>query len=444
MFNHCKKLKWLALLSGAALIAGTALAQDNNKALLDALVKKGILTDQEAQQIEADVAKDEAKTAVSTSAGKFLKKVTINGRVQSQFVDLGTSISGVAGAVKPAATQHFLMRRVYLGAKADLGDGFSGTINYDFANGSLDQAFVSWKQSDALDIDVGFRKVPFAYEEYTSSASLNSIERSPATRYFVESNNGRRLGAGSYREGIFVGGAQQGVFYNVAVTNPERDEFSSISINGSHANASNPSNSGGVQGSGDSTNNNFAYWGNLGYSEKFDGGTVKVGGEAGYLPDQGGTSNTALGQGHNLTVYGVLADLTYQAFNLQGQYLWANDQQGSAVKNSAGVFKNAHPSGFWIQPSYMLTPALQAVVRYSYLDSDGRGVNVSDGTRSAPSGGTMDKMSEWFIGGNWLLRGNDLKLQAGYIHAESKDSVTGVGGPKATVDGMRSQVQVNF
>jgi phosphate-selective porin len=70
-------------------------------------------------------------------------------------------------------------------------------------------------------------------------------------------------------------------------------------------------------------------------------------------------------------------------------------------------------------------------------------VNISDGTRSAPSGGTMDKMSEWYLGGNWYIKGNDVKLQLGYIHSESKDTVTGAAA-KAKADGVRSQMQVNF
>jgi hypothetical protein len=37
-----------------------------------------------------------------------------------------------------------------------------------------------------------------------------------------------------------------------------------------------------------------------------------------------------------------------------------------------------------------------------------------------------------------------VKLQLGYIHGEAKDSVTGATGPKATTDGVRSQLQVNF
>jgi len=63
--------------------------------------------------------------------------------------------------------------------------------------------------------------------------------------------------------------------------------------------------------------------------------------------------------------------------------------------------------------------------------------------RSAPSGGTMNKLNEWFIGGNWYIRGNDVKWQLGYIHAETKDTITG-GVAQAKTDGVRSQMQLNF
>jgi len=277
-------------------------------------------------------------------------------------------------------------------------------------------------------VDIGFRKAPIGLEEWdTSSGNLKAIERSPATRYWVESNNGRRLGAGSYRTGVFVVGTDtSGFFYNVAVTNPERDEFSSL-----NGNTADP----GVQGAGTSANNAFAWWGNGGYKGKFTDGSYKLGASYGYLPDQGGIT---LGKGHDLQVYSVYGVVTAGNFDLEGEYFSAKDRRGIADKT------DAKPTGYWIQPSFKLTPQIEAVVRYSYVDSDGRGVNISDGTRSAPSGGTMDKMDEWYVGGNYYIRGNDVKFQFGYIHAESKDSVLGVAGPKATADGVRSQMQVNF
>jgi hypothetical protein len=349
-------------------------------------------------------------------------------------VDLGTSVNGAPASAHPPATQHFLLRRALVGFKADLGDGFSGVVTYDFSNVSFDAAYMEWKQSDALAIDAGIRKAPFGYEETTSSSSLEAIERSPVTRYFDETNNGRRLGAASYRTGVFASGTQDGFFYCVAVTNPERNEYSGDSTSGPIINGD-----GGVGNASNNTDNNFAYYGTAGYGGKCANCTYKAGIEGGYLPDQGGPSNTGLGTGQNLSIYGAFADVTVADFNLQGEYVAANDGQGVSKTQSA------HPEGYWIQPAYMITKQFQAVVRYSYLHSDGRGVNLSDGIRSAPSGGTMDKMDEWFIGGNWYIKGKDVVLQAGYINGESKDSaVTGASGPKATSEGFRSQVQMQF
>lgn len=57
----------LLALTGALLCAGTAIAQDSG-ALLDLLVRKGIINDQEAENLRADLTKD---FAANTSAGKL-------------------------------------------------------------------------------------------------------------------------------------------------------------------------------------------------------------------------------------------------------------------------------------------------------------------------------------------------------------------------------------
>lgn len=419
------KSKVLAFVTVVTMGATAALAQDNT-ALIDTLIKKGILTADEAAQIQAEAKASQAKTSAlpifASPASKFVKKLTLSGRFQVQYAGFGESIDGAAN---PAYTNHFLLRRMYVGVKADMANNFSGIFNYDFANASFDAAMVEWKQSDALIIDAGLRKAPFGYEEWaTSSGSIKAIERSPATRYFVESNNGRRLGAGSYRMGVYAGGSQ-GIFsYNVAVTNPERDEYSSLNGN------SDP----GIQNSGTAATNTLSYWGNAALGDKFKGGSWKVGGSVGYLPDQGGT---VVGKGNNLTVYSTYGVFDSGPFDLQAEYLWSDNQQG------ASATRNSHGSAYWIQPAIMLTPQFEALVRYSYVDSDHRGVNISDGIRSAPSGGTMDKMDEWYIGGNYFFNGNDTKLQFGYIHGQSKDTVTGAPA-SAKTDGFRSQVQINF
>jgi hypothetical protein len=412
------KSKWLALAAGALLAAGSALAQDSGP-LIDLLIKKGLINDQEGEELRADLAREASAAVTSTiSGGKSTANLSIAGRIQVQYAGLATDIDGTAA--DPAATQHFFLRRIYLGAKANLGAGWTSSINYDFAGSTFDEAKITWTQSDALAVDIGFRKVPFGLEEwYTSSGSLKAIERSPGTRYFVEANNGRRLGAGSYRIGLYLGGkADSGLFYNVAVTNPERDESAA-----------------GVASAGTAANNNLSYWGNVGYKGKAgEDLNYVLSASVGVLPDQGGKT---LGAGDNLTVYNAFADFTKGNFDLQLEYFGSDNSHGISAT------QDAKSSAYSIQPSFKVGEKMEYTVRYTYVDSDGRGVNLSDGIRSAPGGGTMNTMSEWYGGFTYFFRGNDVKWQLGYLFGESNDTVTG-GTAKAKTQGVRSQMQVNF
>lgn len=418
MFNL--KTKVTAVLA-ALLCAGSALAQDNG-ALIEALLRKGILTDQEAEDLRADLANDNTAKLASTSLTPNLAKMTISGRFQAQFVSFDTSIRGPAA--DPANVNHAFLRRIYIGFKPVFSNGWSAFLNYDFAGSTFDAAYITKSFSPAFVVDAGFKKAPIGYEEYfISSGALKSIERSALTRFFVESNNGRRLGAGSYRQGVWVNGKQGAWSYEVAVTNPEREESSA-----------------GAAGTGSAANNKFAYWANLNYSVPFAElqGLFKMGTSYGFLPDQGGKT---LGAGNDLSVWSIYADWRYRNFSILGEYMGSDNEQGvSATQDSKS-------NGYYLQASYRYGP-YEPVVRYTFVDSDGRGIQTSDGLRSTPSGGTMNELTEWFFGVNWYIVGNEakheVKLQAGYLFGESKDSIAGVSGPQAWTQGFRSQLQVNF
>lgn len=404
----------------ASLATFAAQAQDSG-ALIEALVRKGILNDQEAEDIRADLVRDASMPpAVGTAGSSFTTRLRISGRLQPQFAGLDTSI---ANAADPAATNHFFLRRVYLTARADLGADWNTNITYDFAGGFFDAAWLQWKKG-VHTVDIGLRKVNLGYEERTSSGSLKAIERSGVTRYFVEENNGRRLGAGSYRVGVFADGRQGKFFYGAAVTNPER------AITAAAAGAA-----------GTAGTNDLAYWGNAGFNGTMaDGGTYLFGAGVGMLPDQGGKASAApfgVGTGNDLLVYTFYFDVTKGKFNLAAEYM------GADVERGVSSTRDASPFGYWIQPAFMVNDKLELVGRYSFLDSDGRGVNVSDGVRSAPSGGTMDKLVEMYFGLTYYIKGNDLKFQLGYVYGKSKDTVTG-GAAEAEANGLRSQMQLNF
>jgi phosphate-selective porin len=417
------KSKCFALF-GAALVAFAPMSAQDSGPLLDALVRKGILTNQEAEDLRADLVRDfNTVPAKAIGGGKSTDRLSVGMRMQIQYASLDTDIKNTA--VGPVATDHTFLRRMYLTLKAGVGGDWGATMTYDLAGGSYDDAFFDWRPTPDLTFNFGLRKVNVAMEERWSSGDIRGLERSSVTRYFVESNNGRRLGAASYRIGAFLDGKKElnqttGIVYSAAVTNPERNETFT-----------------GASATGDATSNRPALWGNIGLTGKLTNGTWTAGVGAGYLPDQGGSGTTNFGKGFDLSIYSIYTNITAGRFGFMGEYLTADVERGFNATT------DAKPKGYYFQPTFLLTDTLELVARYASLDSDHRGVTLSDVIRSAPSGGTMNKSEEWYFGGNYYLRGNDLKFQLGLVSAKTKETLTGAPA-EAKVIGLRSQMQLQF
>ena len=399
--------------------------------LVGILVRKGILTEEEARAVidEASLAvlestpegavppvaadspvsdlEPEKESMLVLPDSKIATNFEIGGRLQVQYADIGTDIEG--SEEDPGRTRHFFLRRVYLTTKGRFGPQWDAKVTYDFANSGFDAAFVRYKVNDDNHFVFGLKKVNLAYEEVLSSGRQKAIERSGVTRYFAEANNGRRLGAASYRVGVFYDGTSNGFFYGGAITNPERPV---IAVD--------------AASDGDVWNNGLAYWANGGFRAEYEGGSAIFGAAVGYLQDQG----DLIGTGENMTVGSVFADATLGEWRLMTELLLSDTG-------------TARPWGFYLQPSVMFTPRVEGVFRLSFTDSDGRGIRTSDGIRSAPSAETMDKLVEGYLGANWYIMGNDMKLQGGVVFGRTEDTVGG-GDARADVLGFRSQLQLNF
>ena len=113
----------------AALLFAAAPAHAQDKATLDLLVKKNVIT-----QEEADTVAKSASIPV-TPKEAAVKKLTLEGVIQLQY-DWLTTKDKTPNAVQPPATSQFYIRRAYLGALADLGNGWSGELLLDFAAGA--------------------------------------------------------------------------------------------------------------------------------------------------------------------------------------------------------------------------------------------------------------------------------------------------------------------
>jgi hypothetical protein len=422
-----RKISRMLLLAAAATFVTAASAQDS-AALVNALIRKGILTNQEAEDIRAELVKESnVIPAHAFGAGKSTERLSVGMRMQIQYANLGTEVAG--NPVNPVYTDHAFLRRIYFTLKAGVGGNWSAQFTYDFAGGGYDDAIIIWTPTPELKFDFGLRKVASAYEERRSSGDLRAIERSGVTRYFVEANNGRRLGAASYRIGAFVDGKKDvsksvGVFYGGAVTNPERNETFS-----------------GAAASGDNTNNHVALWAHGGLTGKLaeNRGTWTAGFGYGWEPDQGGFGPANLGRGFDLSLYSVYFEGTFGRFGMLAEYLTADVERGRGTPGNS----DAWPRGWFVQPTFSLTDAIELCARYTWLDSDRRGLTLADVVRSAPGGVVMNKFDEWYGGVNLYLRALDLRFQVGGVFGETKEMVTGAPA-KAKTRGVRSQLQMQF
>jgi hypothetical protein len=459
------------LVAAAALTAVSAQAQD--KATLDLLVKKGVIT-----------AEERAKTLQSSAATKtesgmdrvFTKeaganRLTFSGRIQGQWEAAAYSQTAAGVETQAADLNNVMMRRLYLGAKADVGAGFSGELVWNFGDnsnasssstststssggittttttststtvraGAADKAVVTYEAAFGK-FDFGYQKVNFGQEENTSSSGLYTVERSMVTRYWAESNNGRRLGFGARHVGLH---------YSNKIVIGEGGP-GTLAFGASIVDA--------VQGYNSTGVNDYGYYGNVSFDWKPLGTTIGI--NYGLTPS-GATSTSggavtpingkiAMAEGFNPYFKYVTGDLT-----IVGEYIiTAIDASSTSATNSG--FIDRDPSGYNITLAYKLSENLEAVVRYSALDTDGRGQQASDGFRdvnTAPlTAATYDKSSSVFLGLNYYFNKNNAKIQLGYEKAKLEGRISGYTSGVATVvtddhadaDIFRLQAQVLF
>ena len=162
------------------------------RALVDLLVDKGVITVAEANTLASTPAPALARAPDPTPApstekstlvkakDKAVETLTISGRIQGQWDLLSTSYDN---APDPNSENNLFMRRLYLGAEAKFADNLKGYINMDLGNGAegtseLEKAIIELGLSEHHTLTVGFQKVLYGYEEYTSSSKIKAVERS--------------------------------------------------------------------------------------------------------------------------------------------------------------------------------------------------------------------------------------------------------------------------
>ncbi len=422
------------LIAAAAITSVSAFAQD--KATLDLLVKKGLITAEERAKTLDEAAKARTASGLNKIFVKedATKRLTFGGRVQTQYEAIGGTNTDASGVESKALDiSSAFMRRLYLGFKADMGEGISAEIVYNFADDTIDKSVFTAETAYGT-FNLGYQKVQWGLEENTSSSKLLTVERSASNRFWsegVSSTSQGRLGFGARHAGLhysnkYVVDAAQTLEYGASVANA-------------------------IQGETALTNNDIGIHANLIYTYKIsDTNKHSLGVNWGTARD----SRTAAGTG---TGAGV-TDATISGFNpyiksqfdkliVQAEFISTTNE----ARGSAASAIERKPEGFTALAAYKFTEQVEGVVRYSQLDTDGQGATFGGLYRDATNiAGVYNKFDSVYVGVNYYFVDHNAKIMFGYEKAKASQRLTAdaLGGAitaaKADADIFRLQAQVLF
>lgn len=421
-----KKIVISLLVAGAAVAAN---AQD--KALLETLVKKGMLTQQEAAQI--------AKESVAvTPATKSTKSIKIFGGAQGWYTWGKDSVK--SGGESQPQQSGFTLRYVKLGVEADVGAGWSATVVTDFGTEGSDRNYLDKVvASKKIDLDylngtlqLGLRKVNMGYEQNMCDFGQLAIERSVATFFFTRagSNGTGAKNFGSRTVGVFWDGnitQVDGLYYSAAVTSGVSE---------------------GVVGY-DPVNNidkssSLSFWAAIGYKNvadiKGESLAYDLGINFGYAP-QGMTDYTGNTDAKG-SVWGInpYATISWRGLTLIGEFFLQQAEDYTPGRDGIG----RTPMGANVTAAYKMDigewGAIEPVFRFSCITTNGMGAETE-------SGMYFDEAMTFFGGVNWYATPavkTSLGYEFGYFQGASNHRINSDTANRLYGNTVRAQVQVLF
>jgi len=288
------------------------------------------------------------------------------------------------------------LRRARLNATGKFSEHFDFRVEIDGSTGpaessglraQLVDAFINWNRSESMNVRVGQFKSPFGYEQLYSDPRLLTAERSLVSDRLAQS---RQIG-------LQVGGDLPG----------KRISYALGAFNGTSINTNSNDNDDFLLAE------RFSF---LLHEAKKSGGDLRI--TAGINAFQ--SRDAAVTQASDFLFdaspgtpapdnlfsgrrkgRGIDAQLVSGPFEVWAEYLVQSFEPDNKLP-----FAEFDSDGWYVQGSYFLLPArLQLVTRLETFDPNDR-------IRS-------DSVDGWTLGANYYLKGNDLKLQLNFLHADS-------------------------
>ena len=202
--NFNKKLA-VAVSSAVLLMAGQVALADSTSDIVDALVSKGVLTEEEGKLIsKGHKTKTDVTPVVKEKDGAFTlesangrNSIQLTGRMHLDYRDSDIDGSGDLGGGRvddrdtASLADQFELRRARIGVKGKLAKDFKYEIVTNIpGTATVDVAYLDFAKYDQVQLRMGKFKQPFNLEEQISSNNITFMERS----YINQTAPGKKLG----------------------------------------------------------------------------------------------------------------------------------------------------------------------------------------------------------------------------------------------------------
>jgi phosphate-selective porin OprO/OprP len=217
--NFNKKLA-VAVSGAVLLMAGQVALADSTTDIVDALVMKGVLTEEEGRLIsKGHTAKAKVTPVAKEKDGAlFLEtpdgngNVSIGGRIHFDYRHFTRDGNNDAsGTASTAQADTFDIRRARITTKFKFAKYYSGEVTLNTIGGTnvLDTGYMDVSWFEKAKFRFGQFKMPFSLEQLTSSNNIDFIERSFVDRYIPTKEVGMQV----------FGSPTKGMTYALAVSN---------------------------------------------------------------------------------------------------------------------------------------------------------------------------------------------------------------------------------
>ncbi len=181
--------KLAAAVSGSVLLmAGQVALADSTTDIVDALVSKGVLTEEEGKLItKGHTSKTSVTPVVKEKDGAYTlesangrNSISLTGRLHLDYRDNNNDLNGVSiDRDTQSLADQFELRRARLGVKGKFANDFKYEIVGNLpGTATIDVAYLDWAKYDAFQLRTGKFKQPFGLEQLTSSNNIALMERS--------------------------------------------------------------------------------------------------------------------------------------------------------------------------------------------------------------------------------------------------------------------------